>query len=321
MRYHVQSIVFALLLALSHASGQSGPTFVGSGYGLPPSANLSPGQIVTFWVTGLKPIPVSPVKAPGLPLPATLSGISVTLSQTEYGKGLPLGSYQVPLLSVTQTNSCSDPSATAPQCFLTSITVQIPFELVVDPFTMPPYTTFAISQDGVVSQSFAVSTADDSIHVLTTCGAYCGSPCVTHPDGTLVLYSSPAQPGETIVIYAVGLGATTPSVPTGQATPSPAPTVPGININFDFRPNAAPTRPAALTPIEVDLGAAPAFAGLTPGQVGLYQINVQLPATFPPESYSGGSAFNPIVSNLTITIGSRYFSYDGAAIWVQLQQE
>jgi uncharacterized protein (TIGR03437 family) len=138
----------------------------------------------------------------------------------------------------------------------------------------------------------------------------------------LVTSTAPGQPGETIAIYTVGLGVPTPSVPTGQLTPAPAPTVPGINVHFDFRPNAAPTRPAALTSFESDLGAAPAFAGMTPGQVGLYQVNVQLPATFPAETYSGGgSVFHPIVSNLTITIGSSNFSYDGAAIWVQLQPE
>jgi uncharacterized protein (TIGR03437 family) len=160
-----------------------------------------------------------------------------------------------------------------------------------------------------------VGVADDSIHILTTCGTSL-SPCVTHSDGTLVTASSPAIAGETLVIYAVGLGATTPPVPTGQLSPSPAARA-NSSVDLDFNPNAAPTKPDYLRPASARQP--PAFAGLTPGQVGLYQVNVQIPANLPAVPACGGTVEHPIYSNLTITISSGYFSYDGVAICVQVK--
>jgi len=93
---------------------------------------------------------------------------------------------------------------------------------------------------------------------------------IVNPDGTFPLPASaglssgrPARPGETLVIYAIGLGQTTPTVGNGTAAPSsplavinPTPTV--------VIGNSA----ESVTPL---------FAGLTPGFVGLYQLNVTLP--------------------------------------------
>ena len=302
-----------VLLASSHATGQSGPTLVGSGYGSPPYVSVAPGQVLTLWVAGLKAISPSTSNATMFPLPTSLAGISVTLNQTQraFSQTLPLT-----LISVVQTNLCGDPLNTAQACLLTAITGQIPFELVSDPFTSPPPSALVISQDGVNSQSFPIGTVEDNVHVLTGCGGYPGT-CVTHADGSLVSSALPAQPGEMVVIYTVGLGHTVPAVASGQPTPVPAPTVGGVLVNFDFRCNAGPSRPAGGNARQ-GIGVSPAFAGLTPGQAGLYQINVQLPNVFPaaqacPES----SAYYPAFSNLTINIASPYFSYDGAAIWVQ----
>jgi hypothetical protein len=78
----------------------------------------------------------------------------------------------------------------------------------------------------------------------------------------------------------------------------------GLLVGFDFRPNAAPSR---YFPQPVF-----AQAYLTPGFVGLYQVNVQLPAAVP-----AVPACSPgIQSNLTINLGGM-FSFDGAAICVQ----
>jgi uncharacterized protein (TIGR03437 family) len=302
------------LLCLWHAGAQGGPTLVGTGYGLPPQVKLAPGQIVTFWVVGLQAIPGAPVQAT-TPLPMTLANLSVTFDQTTNPKNLPMPSTPAPIVSIAQTNICGG-SAVVPACLLTGITVQVPFELPVQPFTMPPYTSVTISENGTASQTFSVAVADDSIHILTTCGPNL-LPCVTHSDGSLVTRDSPPVAGETIVIYAVGLGTTTPTVPTGQLSPSPAARVTDSSVDLDFTANAAPTRPgyprpaAALQP--------PAFAGLTPGQVGLYQVNVQLPASFPAVAACGGTVEHPIYSNLTITVSSNYFSYDGVGLCVQVK--
>ena len=82
---------------------------------------------------------------------------------------------------------------------------------------------------------------------------------------------------------------------SGAATPTPAPTLPvtqwfmrTVAVQFDFRPNVGPSNPyidltgvISPTPITAPVASTPTFVGLTPGQVGLYQINLPLPSTFP----------------------------------------
>jgi len=67
--------------------------------------------------------------------------------------------------------------------------------------------------------------------------------------------------GDDLVIFATGLGLTTPAVRAGQAAPSDPLSV-------------------AVIPAEVSLDGVPLqvmYAGLTPGGVGVYQINVRVP--------------------------------------------
>jgi len=152
---------------------------------------------------------------------------------------------------------------------------------------------------------------------------------VTHGDGTTINAANPAKAGEEIVVFAVGLGLTTPGVKTGDSTPLTAPQLKrDVYIQFDFRPNATPTRPYQDSTFTFPLPyATPIFVGLTPNQIGLYQINVQLPTKFPPlqPCVSGPlivSGISTIVgSNLTIDIGglnstglTSVTSFDGASI-------
>jgi len=87
-------------------------------------------------------------------------------------------------------------------------------------------------------------------------------------NNALVSDSNPVQAGDELVIYATGLGRTSPAVDTGAAAPS--------------NPLAA-----AMVQPEVALDGVPLtvdHAGLTPGGVGVYQINVRVPGNINPGS-------------------------------------
>ena len=169
----------------------------------------------------------------------------------------------------------------------------------------------------------------DQVHVANLCdidtaaspGA-CSTPLITHADGTLVSMSSPAKTGEEIVIWALGLGATQPAVPTGQATPSPAPVAQTLQeVNYEYQLNAGPWRGVPYLSVcytTVFCPNTPVFAGLTPGYVGLYQVNFVIPGPPPGTACAPPIANNPtIVSNLTLTlVGST--SFDGAGICVEV---
>lgn len=79
--------------------------------------------------------------------------------------------------------------------------------------------------------------------------------------------SEPARPGDVLVIYALGLGATNPPVASGAAAPSSPLAEATGNWRVIFGTGVF------VSGIEVR----PSYVGLAPGFVGLYQINVQLP--------------------------------------------
>ncbi len=74
----------------------------------------------------------------------------------------------------------------------------------------------------------------------------------------IVSLASPARPGEAIHFYILGLGPVDPPVKDGE---------PG------------PTSPLSLVTTPVQCNAPVLFAGLAPGLIGFYQLDVHLPLT------------------------------------------
>ncbi len=88
------------------------------------------------------------------------------------------------------------------------------------------------------------------------------------PDGTLYTADSPARPYDWVILYATGLGATTP--PVGDLEiPTLAARIVQPN-DFQVLLNGAAVDPS-LVP----------YAGVTPGFAGLNQVNLQMPGQFP----------------------------------------
>lgn len=90
-------------------------------------------------------------------------------------------------------------------------------------------------------------------------------PALTHSDGRLVSASAPAEPSWWISVWMTGLGRVAGEIQAGEAAP------------------LSPLLPV-LAPVHVELGGRqlqPAFAGLAPGQVGLYQVVFRVPPDMP----------------------------------------
>lgn len=89
-----------------------------------------------------------------------------------------------------------------------------------------------------------------------------GSP---NGDGSILGSDKPAPPGSVIQVYATGLGAVSPAVAAGN----PGPTSPLSTTVSPVTANIA-GRAATVT-----------FAGLAPGMIGVYQVNIIVPPSAP----------------------------------------
>jgi uncharacterized protein (TIGR03437 family) len=163
-------------------------------------------------------------------IPFSLDGVSVLLNLF----GAPRLAY-VGYVSPTQVNFLL-PTDLAP----TAMTVQVRNPAGIS-------TAVALTVQATAGQLFTL----DGKNVLAT-----------HANGVLVgkAGSNPAARGETITIYATGLGATSPAQIPGQ-----------VPVEFA----------SLVTLPRVTIGSAPATVvsgGVVPGSAGVYQINVQVPA-------------------------------------------
>ena len=308
------------------AMGQTAPSVVGSGYSPPVPIFIAPGGLTTIYVHGIGSEISQPVLAAATPLPTKLAGISISLLQTT----APSGPIPVPLLAVFPVSACRSPQF-APCGSVTGINLQIPFELVPNPSTgpsgvvIPNYAQLVVTEDGGAAATVEAMPLSDRIHILragdtlSSLGAAEAdrpistlNALVTHADGTPVaplMGGTEAVPGETLVLYATGIGPATPAAKSGEITLVPAP-IAWVTMAFDynFHGEVSPHNPTLST-------TTPTFSGLTPGFVGLYQVNFVVPDLPPNYRIVCGSQLG--AGNLTVSIG-RVTSFDGAKICVKV---
>jgi len=216
------------------------------------STPLARGSLATIFGTNLS---TSTVQSLPLPWSTSLGGASVTV-----------GGVAAPLYYASSTQ----------------INFQVPYEVPAGSSA-----NVVVTSGGVPSTATPVALADYAVGVFTYARATTAiDPIVVHySNNQLVTPTSPAAPGEILVLYATGVGKLNNPPPTGVAAP--------------MSPLATPVDPITMT-----LGGAPVsvmFAGLTPGCAGLVQMDIQLPTTLPAGSslpiaiqFQGGSS--PVVN-------------------------
>jgi uncharacterized protein (TIGR03437 family) len=115
--------------------------------------------------------------------------------------------------------------------------------------------------------------------------------------GALITTSSPATAGEVLQLYCNGLGpVTNRPVPLYSGDPAPG------------SPNLAQT----TTPVTVSIGgknAPVAFAGLTPGFVGLYLVDVTVPSGLTPGNQPITVSVAGKTSPVSVISGSTTFNF------------
>jgi uncharacterized protein (TIGR03437 family) len=206
-------------------------------------AALAPGTIAQVYGSGLA---VATALPGALPLPTTFNGTLMLI-----------GGISAPLfyLSSGQLN------------------VQIPSELA-------PNQQYAT----IVSANGALTLPDqiDVVPAVPGIAAFPSGQIIAQHglDSSLVDSGHPAKPGEVLVIYLAGMGATNPSVPSGNASPAALVRVPPM-LTVDGQ----------MVPFM--------YAGLTPGSAGLYQINFQLPAGIRSGNLTTVVTQNGVASNVT----------------------
>jgi uncharacterized protein (TIGR03437 family) len=187
---------------------------------------LAPGMIFSLFGSNLAE---GKNLASQIPLPRTLGNLKATM-----------GGYEAPLFYADSGQ----------------VNAQVPFELT------PGVATLVVTGKDSAGAPGSVTIVSAQPGVFTVSQSGTGQGVVLDGLNNLVDSSHAVKAGEVVVIYATGLGATSPAVATGQSAP------------------AVPPLALVTTPVKVTIGGVEAtveFAGLAPGFVGLYQVNARVP--------------------------------------------
>lgn len=202
--------------------------------------NLAPGAIFSIFGTDLAfgRGPQGAENAVATPLPTSMGGVSVKV-----------GDRFAPLIFVspTQINAMIPYEVTG---------ASVPVTIVTGPNAAG--NTFTVSLSPTAPGIFFVDLSGRQQGAILNAS----DNTFAAPVGTSL--GHPARPGDVVVIFASGLGPVTPALPSGVAAGAGGTTIPTLS-----------------SPPSVTIGGIPAtvqFAGLAPGFVGLYQVNVVIPS-------------------------------------------
>ncbi|MEO8372468.1 MAG: hypothetical protein ABI806_24995, partial [Candidatus Solibacter sp.] len=136
------------------------------------------------------------------------------------------------------------------------------------PFNVDGNAQMTLRTPGGISDNFnfGIQPAAPAIFRTGSAGPQTGLATITRADnGELITPTNPVHQGDSITIWATGLGRTNPAIDSGMPAPS------------DPLPSAIIQPTLLLGGVALDVQ----YAGLVPGSVGLYQINATVPRTVP----------------------------------------
>jgi uncharacterized protein (TIGR03437 family) len=179
-----------------------------------------------------------------------------------YGQNLSpinIATKEIPLPTALGDSCLTVNGVAVPMLFVspTQINAQLPYNLDGN-------VTMILRTPGGVSDNynFTMLSAAPKVFLSGVAGTDSNLPTIFRAgNGQLVTLSNPVHPGDTLVIYLTGMGRTYPEVDDGVPAPS------------------SPLAWASIPP-DVDLAGVSLpvlYAGLTPEQIGVYQINVVVP--------------------------------------------
>jgi uncharacterized protein (TIGR03437 family) len=214
----------------------------------PMTASLAPGETISLFGTNLSKVTMSP---PAGPAPTILGETQVLVN----GTAAPL--YYV---SPTQINAV------------------VPFEV-----STAALATIEVINNGTDSNAVGnMYIADSAPGIFTQTTNGIGFGAATHADYTLITPSSPAMPGETILVFLTGLGLVTPAISDGALGPTSPLSEANVwtsnlmEVDFNDYVNGYIGQQATIQ-----------YAGLAPGLLG-YQLNVTIPSSDVGPAPNGG---------------------------------
>jgi len=148
------------------------------------------------------------------------------------------------------------------------LNAQIPFELTANARHQAVVKTQKVGGQSItVPESITLAAVRPGIFTTSQTGS--GQGAILNTRGALVDGGAAAAAGEVVQVFATGLGMTNPVAKSGELAPSAEPLA----------------RVTAEVTAEIDGKPARVFfAGLAPGFVGLYQVNVEIPAGVAPNT-------------------------------------